>query len=191
MKLELNNLSNWQDDRTALPVAAVPSCLSFRDDVHSPVTSTTWAREVVEWLMDDLQLRHPVVFYLQGRRTKLDVWGKPILGTEEQAAFGFDGDAYDNGVVRVALDASTEYPITWSTDNELVGNYLNEVIYLEDSNDSFIYMAAHELRHLWQWQHPREIRLICHLLQCDDEMDSDLYAARMLGKYKGQQQVTI
>ena len=191
MNLELNNPSHLQDDRTTLPVEAVPSGLTFSDDVHSPVTSTTWAREVVEWLMDDLQLRHPVVFYLQGRRTKLDVLGKPILGTEEQAAFGFDGDAYAIGVVRVALDASTEYPFTWSTENDLEGRYLNDVIYLEDPNDSFIYLAAHELRHLWQWKHPREIRLICHLLQCSDEMDADLYAARMLGKYKGQQQAAI
>jgi len=36
-----------------------------------------------------------------------------------------------------------------------------------------LYMTAHELRHLWQWEHPDKARQIRRLLKCDDETDAD------------------
>jgi hypothetical protein len=55
---------------------------------------------------------------------------------------------------------------------------------LDNVHELFIFMAAHELRHLWQWENQPKIRKIRGLLRCTDETDADIHAIRMLSAYK-------
>ena len=71
MILELNNLSHWQEDRIRRLVLSIAKDLKLKRDIRF-VFQTTWA--------------------------EIDDYGDVLPGTE--AEVGFDGDAFDNGVVR-------------------------------------------------------------------------------------------
>ena len=79
-----------------------------------------------------------------------------------------------------------EYPFVYDINNELKGLYLRKIAVLKDSYELLLYMTAHELRHLWQWEHPDKVRQIRRLLQCDDETDADIYAIITLSRYRTQ-----
>jgi hypothetical protein len=158
-------------------------CCTLSNDGFSPIQGN-FARTQLEWIMEDLKIKMPVNFYLQGLWTELDKDGVPNKSITKYG-IGHDGDAYSNGNIRVQI-SKNPFPETWSVNDQLPGMYLNDVINLEDSYDLFTFLAAHELRHLWQWEHPKEMRQIRRLLKCDDEFDADVYAARMLSKYKTQ-----
>jgi hypothetical protein len=140
-------------------------------------------REVVSWIAKDLKLRGEIKFVFQSTWTEIDDYGDIVPDTE--AHVGFDGDAYDNGVVRVCIDKSLGFPFTYDINQELEGLYVRHVAELRDPPELLLYMAAHELRHLWQWEHPEKARQIRKLLECDDETDADIYALRTLSLYRG------
>jgi hypothetical protein len=157
--------------------------LRFHTDGHSPI-QTNFSLTQLDWIMDDLKIKMPVNFYLQGLWTELDKEGMPTNKTK--TGMGHDGDAYSSGNIRVHISKGNPFPETWSVNDQLPGMYLNDVINLQDAYELFTFLAAHELRHLWQWEHPKEMKQIRRLLKCDDEFDADIYAARMLSKYKTQ-----
>ena len=157
MKITLNNFSNWDDA-----------------DI----------RRVVTWLAKDLKLRRDIYFTFQTTWTEIDDYGDVVPDTE--AEVGFDGDAYDNGVVRVCVGKSLRYPFAYDINAELEGLYLRHITELKDSYEMLLYMAAHELRHLWQWENPDKARQIRRLLKCDDETDADIYAMMTLSLYRNQ-----
>jgi len=132
----------------------------------------------------DLKLKSDITFIFQTTWTDLDDDGEVIPDTEE--AIEFDGDAYPNGVVRVCIGTSLGYPFAWDINPELEGLYLRHIIELKDFHETLLYMMAHELRHLWQWEHPDKARQIRRLLKCDDETDADIYAMMTLGLYRNQ-----
>ena len=156
VKITLNNYSRWDDANI---------------------------RSVVNWIAKDLKLRGEIKFIFQSVWTEIDDYGEIVPDTESDA--GFDGDAYDNGVVRVCI-GKLDYPFLYDINQELEGLYIRRVAELKDSHELLLYMAAHELRHLWQWEHPKQARQIRRLLKCDDETDADIYALRTLSLYRNQ-----
>ena len=155
MRIELNNVSKWQDDRI---------------------------RSVVSSLAKDLRLKHDIFFLFQTTWTEIDDYGNIISGTE--ADVGFDADAYDNGVVRVCIDHSMEFPYQYDINDQLKGFYLRRIVEFTSAYEMFLYMSAHELRHLYQWQNPEKARQIRRLLRCDDETDADIYATMTLSRHR-------
>jgi phage-related protein len=155
MHIELNNFSNWQDDRIRRLVSSVAQALRLKADVRF-IFQTTW--------------------------TDIEEDGSVRPGTE--AEVGFDGDAYDNGVVRVCIDKTMEFPFTYDINNQLKGFYLRRVVEFKNAYEMLLYMTAHELRHLYQWENPVKARQIRRLLRCDDETDADIYAIMTLSRYR-------
>jgi len=158
MILTLNNFTNWED---------------------------ATIKRVVAGIADDLRLKGDIRFIFQATWTQIDDDGELIPDTEEN--IGFDGDAYDNGVVRVCVGPSMVYPFAYTINEELEGFYMRHITVIADPWEMFLYMTAHELRHLWQWEHPEKIRQIRRLLKCDDETDADIYAMMTLSRYRSGQ----
>lgn len=159
MNLELNNLSQWPEDRI---------------------------RRLVSSIAKDLKLRRDVRFVFQTKWTDIDDYGDVVPGTE--AEVGFDGDAYDNGVVRVCIDKSMQFPFTYDINKQLDGFYLRHIVQFKNAHEMLLYMAAHELRHLYQWENPLKARQIRRLLRCDDETDADIYATMTLSRHRSGRQ---
>jgi len=155
--IRLHNFSTWDDDNI---------------------------RRVVHWVAKDLKLKRDIKFIFQSTWTEIDDDGEIVPDTETEV--GFDGDASNNGVVRVCVGKSMEYPFVYDINNELKGLYLRKIAVLKDSYELLLYMTAHELRHLWQWEHPDKARQIRRLLKCDDETDADIYATMTLSRYRTQ-----
>jgi phage-related protein len=155
MHIELNNLSQWQEDRI---------------------------RRLVSSIAKDLKLKRDVRFIFQTTWTDIDDYGDVVPGTEEEV--GFDGDAYDNGVVRVCIDKTMQFPFTYDINEKLDGFYLRHIVQFKNAHEMLLYMAAHELRHLYQWENPLKARQIRRLLRCDDETDADIYATMTLSRYR-------
>jgi phage-related protein len=153
--LELNNLSHWQEDRI---------------------------RRLVSSIAKDLKLKRDVRFVFQTTWTDIDDYGDVVPHTE--AEVGFDGDAYDNGVVRVCIDKSMQFPFTYDINEQLEGFYLRHIVQFKNAHEMLLYMTAHELRHLYQWENPLKARQIRRLLRCDDETDADIYATMALSRYR-------
>jgi len=152
--IRLHNYSRWDDDNI---------------------------RRVVHWVARDLKLKRDIKFIFQTTWTEIDEDGEIVPDTE--AEVGFDGDAYDNGVVRVCV-GKLDYPFIYDINNDLEGLYLRKITELKNSYELLLYMTAHELRHLWQWEHPDKARQIRRLLKCDDETDADIYAVMSLSLYR-------
>ena len=155
MHIELNNLSHWQEDRV---------------------------RRLVSCIAKDLKLKRDVRFVFQTTWTEIDDYGDIVPDTE--AEVGFDGDAYDNGVVRVCIDKSMQFPFTYDINEQLEGFYLRHIVQFKNAHEMLFYMTAHELRHLYQWENPLKARQIRRLLRCDDETDADIYATMTLSRYR-------
>jgi phage-related protein len=155
MKIRVDNFSSWEDYHI---------------------------RKVVSWVAKDLKLRRDIHFIFQSTWTEIDDYGNIVPDTE--AEVGFDGDAYDNGVVRVCIGKSLEFPFAYDINDELDGFYLRHIVELKDGHEMLLHMTAHELRHLWQWEHPEKARQIRRLLHCDDETDADIYAMMTLSRYR-------
>ncbi len=159
MNLELNNLSQWQEERI---------------------------RRLITSIAKDLKLKRDVRFVFQTTWTEIDDDGDVVPGTE--AEVGFDGDAFDNGVVRVCIDKSMQFPFAYDINEQLDGFYLRHIVQFKSPHEMFLYMAAHELRHLWQWENPLKARQIRRLLRCDDETDADIYAIMTLSRHRSGRQ---
>jgi len=155
MRIKLNNFSNWQDDRVRQLVASIAKDLRLKGDIRF-IFQTTW--------------------------TEIDDDGN--VKPDSEAEVGFDGDAYDNGVVRVCIDKSMQFPFTYDINEELDDFYLRHIVQLKNAHEMLLYMAAHELRHLYQWENPLKARQIRRLLRCDDETDADIYAIMTLSRYR-------
>ena len=93
-------------------------------------------------------------------------------------------DAYDNGVVRVCIDKSMQFPFTYDINEQLEGFYLRHIVQFKNVHEMLLYMTAHELRHLYQWDNPLKARQIRRLLRCDDETDADIYAIMILSRHR-------
>jgi len=155
LNLELNNLSKWQEDKIRGLVSSIAKDLKLKRDIRF-VFQTTWA--------------------------EIDDYGDVVPGTE--AEVGFDGDAYDNGVVRVCIDKSMQFPFTYDINEQLDGFYLRHVVQFKNAHEMLLYMTAHELRHLYQWENSLKARQLRRLLRCDDETDADIYATMTLSRYR-------
>jgi hypothetical protein len=140
-------------------------------------------RGVVHWVAKDLKLRRDIKFIFQSTWTEIDDDGEII--PDSAAEVGFDGDAYDNRVVRVCV-GKLDYPFVYDINSELEGFYLRKITEIKNSQEMLLYMTSHELRHLWQWEHPDKARQIRTLLKCDDETDADIYAIMVLSLYRNQ-----
>ena len=160
MRIKMNNLSIWHDDRI-------------------------W--RLFSTIAKDLRLKGDVRFIFQTTWTEIDDYGEVIPGTE--AEVGFDGDAYDTGVVRVCIDNSMQFPFAYDINEELDDFYLRHVVEIKNEYELLLYMSAHELRHLWQWEHPGKARQVRSLLKCDDETDADIYATMTLSRHRSAMQL--
>ncbi len=155
MAMTLNNFTDWKNEDIKTAVLGIAS---------------------------DLNIKGEIRFIFQAIWTDIDDYGEIVPDTEQD--IGFDGDAYDNGVVRVCVGPSLNYPFSYDINDELEGFYLRHIVEIKDAYEMFLYMTAHELRHLWQWEHPDKARQIRRLLKCDDETDADIYALMTLSRYR-------
>jgi len=158
--IELKNLTQWDD---------------------------TLVHGIVARLCQELRLRKPVRFLFQDTWTAIaEETGEIVAGTESPETT-WDGDACkmsNGGWVRVCISTSTVFPMVWNINSALHGQYLRHVTWFNDPLEMLLYLSAHELRHLWQFEHPRKMEQIRHLLEIDDEADSDFHALRLLSRYR-------
>ena len=153
--LDLNNLSTWDD---------------------------TYLRQVVEWIIADLELKGRIKFWFMSTWTAITDEGDLIPGSEQDTAF--DGDWTEGGIVRVVISDRITYPHIWEINRALPGLYLRRINTFYTPSDFFIYFAAHELRHEYQEQNPEKAKAIRLLLRCDDETDADIYATMTLCRFR-------
>lgn len=137
---------------------------------------------VIQDIIDDLELREDVRFLFQRVWTEITDDGQIIPNTARDTAF--DGDSLDTNVVRVQISKEIAYPILWAINENLPGEYLRNVNFFNNEEEFFVYFAGHELRHLWQFQNEFKSSLINQLLEMDDECDADIYATRVLSRYR-------
>jgi hypothetical protein len=158
--LELINLTNWDSSRVLATVGR---------------------------LYRHLRLRRQTRFLFQDIWTVLDPeTGEIVRGTEDPATT-WDGDAWkmpNGGLVRICLSEAIAFPLVWDINRVLPGQYLRGVTWFNDAEEMFLYLAAHELRHLWQFEHERKAKQIYRLLGIDDETDADLNALRVLSEHR-------
>jgi hypothetical protein len=155
------------------------------------INLTDWdnalVRRIVENLCRHLRLRRQVRFLFQDIWTALDeTTGEIVRGTESSETT-WDGDAWkmsNGGLVRVCLSSKTVFPVVWDINRALPGQYLRGVTWFANAEEMFLYLAAHEMRHLWQFEHEKKNRQVCRLLNMDDETDADLYALRVLSDHR-------
>lgn len=83
------------------------------------------------------------------------------------------------------------FPVVWDINSALPGQYLRHVTWFNDPLEMLLYLSAHELRHMWQFEHPRKIKQIRQLLEIDDEADADFHALRLLSRYRQIQQTLL
>jgi hypothetical protein len=143
--------------------------------------------EVVWSLYRQLKLRRMVRFLFQDTWTRLDEETGEIVAGTENRDMGWDGDAWEmpnGGLVRVCVSPATQYPVIWDINRELSGHYLRGVTWFNEPAELFLYLAAHEMRHLWQFEHPKKLAQICRLLDIDDEGDADIYVLRALSRHR-------
>jgi len=143
--------------------------LEFHCDGFQPVL-VGWAEQTVRWFVADLGLKNNLIFELLGRED----------GT------GHDGTATEGGLVEVVIDGAHAYPYLWAVNPKCGTGYVNNVTLIENAEELFIYLAAHELRHLWQWENKRAASTLLRLMKMTDETDADLYAIRVLSAFKSQ-----
>jgi len=142
---------------------------------------------LVTKLSRELKLRKPVRFLFQDKWTELDEETGEVVPGREWPDVAWDGDAWgwpDSGFVRICLSPTLQFPIVWNINYELPGQYLRQVTWFNDQMEMFVYLAAHEFRHLWQFEHEAKLNQICKLLQIDDEGEADIFALRILSQYR-------
>lgn len=143
--------------------------LTFHCDNFQPVP-IGWARQTLRWLMADLGLKKDITFVLSGHKE----------------GAGHDGTASEDGNIDVTIDGAHAYPYLWAVNPKCGTGYVNNVTLIENAEELFIYLAAHELRHLWQWENKRATSTLLRLMKMTDETDADLYAIRVLSAFKSQ-----
>lgn len=155
------------------------------------INLTQWdgelVRHVVAQVFDELKLKRSLRFLFQERWTPLDdETGEAITG-DDWPVVAWDGDAWEmsnGGFVRICLAPTLKFPLVWNINPELPGQYLRQVTWFRDAKEMFLYLASHELRHLWQFEHEAKLNQICKLLKIDDETDADIFALQMLSRYR-------
>jgi hypothetical protein len=155
--------------------------------------STRWDDALVLHLVGklsyELKLRKPVQFLFQDEWTEInvDVSTGEILPGEARPEITWDGDAWglsQVNFVRICLSPQISFPLVWDINPALPGGYLRRATWFNDQIEMFVYLAAHEFRHLWQFEHEAKLNQICKLLQIDDEGEADIYALRTLSLYR-------
>jgi hypothetical protein len=158
--IELKNLTSWDD---------------------------TFVHGIVGRICNELHLRKPVLFLFQETWTAIDEDNGNIVEGTERPEIPWDGDACkmaEGGWARVCISPNTVYPAVWNINPSLPGQYLRHVTWFNDPIELLLYLSAHELRHLWQFEHPRKIAQIRRLMEIDDEADADFHALRLLSRYR-------
>ena len=82
-----------------------------------------------------------------------------------------------------------QFPFAYDINKELDDFYLRHIVEIKNEHELLLYMSAHELRHLWQWEHPGKARQVRSLLRCDDETDADVYASMTLSRHRSDRQL--
>lgn len=158
-----------------------------------------YREKVVDALKEDLGLlEYYFTFYFHEQWHPIDEQCQEILGANHPQPC-YDGDAHEyyegprqtpRHAVRVFINPQNVYPLHWRTRGIGTGQgYLTHVHTFESPEELFVYLAAHEIRHIWQFTHRSSARKIRGLLRCNDEMDADLYASRMLSRCRYESQL--
>src|ERR1700761_3234621 len=136
--------------------------LDFRNDGFSLIQGD-WASGWGYYIGKDLRLKSFVSFYLEGCRTHLGDDGHPRYDRDSTLKFGHDGDACwidkNIGTVRVAIEKKNAFrPFAYETNPACGDGYINDIVEIRDHYELFVFLAAHELRHFWQWENPRDAK---------------------------------
>jgi hypothetical protein len=155
------------------------------------INLTQWndalVKGIVARLCQELRLRKQVRFLFQDIWTAIDDETGEIVAGTERPETTWDGDACQmskGGWARVCISTATVFPVVWNINSALPGQYLRHVTWFNDPLEMLLYLSAHELRHLWQFEHPKKLKQIRQLLQIDDEADADFHALRLLSRYR-------
>jgi len=155
------------------------------------INLTRWdeamVQRMVAKLYRDLRLRRMVRVLFQDTWTIIDQENGVIISGSENHETAWDAGAWrmgNGGLVRICLSPWLAFPLVWDMYSALHEQYLRRVTWFNDRVEMFLYLAAHQLRHLWQFEHERKIAQICRLLEIDREADADVYALRVLSRYR-------
>lgn len=160
--------------------------LEFHHDGLCPVRKA-FAAASIEWIIGDLDLKKDVAFWLDGEPGWMDGEGSRLdFNLISKEACGHDGTAWDTGVACIVLEDLHPFPYVWRVNPACGEGYVNHTTLIDNAEELFIYLAAHELRHLWQWENKRATSTLLRLMKMTDETDADLYAIRMLSAFKSQ-----
>jgi hypothetical protein len=155
------------------------------------VNLSSWDEETIEnltrYFRDDLRIKRSFRFLFQEIWTGLDDETGDVLEGTESLETAWDGDAWGwakKGFIRVCIAPTISFPVVWDINYALKGQYLRRVTWFNTPPEMFIYLAAHEFRHLWQFEHESKRKQIMKLLAIDDETDADFYALRILSRLR-------
>jgi len=141
-----------------------------------------YLRQVVEWIITDLELTGRIKFWFMTVWMELTDEGELVPGTERD--YAHDGDWTEGGIIKVVISDQITYPHVWDINPTLPGFYLRKTNTFWSAEEFFIYYAAHELRHEWQEQNPKALKKLHTLLKADDETDADIYATLTLARFR-------
>jgi hypothetical protein len=74
--------------------------------------------------------------------------------------------------------------MVWNVSGAVSGHYPVRLTCFRHPMEMFIYFAAHELRHLWQLEHPGKTDRQGQFVELDDDADADTYAHGVLSRYR-------
>jgi len=148
---------------------------------------TDLAQETVLKLCRDLQIHKRVKFIFKDTWTDLmEDTGDVVVGTEIKETIWDGGTARTRGggIVPIRLPSTAVFPLVWQIKGAWFGQSVSRVITFNNPMEMFLYLAAEEIRYLWQLEHPRKLKRIGQLLEFDPKADAAIYALRVLKNYR-------
>jgi hypothetical protein len=146
-----------------------------------------WVKDTVVRICQDLKLKRQVRFLFQASWTIFDhETGIAISDSENPETFweSYAIPPPNINIVRICLSPAIEFPLVWDNKRTLDGQSFRHVTGFNMAEEMFLYLAARELRFLWQWEHLEKRQQVFDLLELDYIEEAELYALRSLSRYR-------
>jgi hypothetical protein len=146
-----------------------------------------WVKNTVVRICQDLKLTYQVRFLFQESWTILDRETGIEISNGEKPETSWESyviPSPNGNIVRICLAPALKFPLVWDNKRALFGQALRRVTWFSAAEEMFLYLAARELRFLWQWENQERREQILDLLVLDYMDEAELYALRELSRYR-------
>jgi hypothetical protein len=114
-----------------------------------------WVKNTVVRICQDLKLTYQVRFLFQESWTILDRETGIEISNGEKPETSWESyviPSPNGNIVRICLAPALKFPLVWDNKRALFGQALRRVTWFSAAEEMFLYLAARELRFLWQWE---------------------------------------